>query len=153
MLYIDYIILKEAYEESDKRVNDLVDMREAEFVKVMPNAIQYDAVRVIKSVSPSSALDNYVIQVERIDRMIRQAKIIRSERKEQLEAKKAELKESADVDDRIFYLRSIKKMTVEEIAKLMNYSEGNIYYHRAKIRHELKKNGIIPDDRKHIRFL
>lgn len=153
MLYIDYIILKEAYDEADKRVNDLVDMSEEEFVKVMPNAIQYDAVRVIKSVSPSSALDNYVIQVERIDRMIRQAKIIRSERKEQLEAKKTELKESADIDDRIFYLRSIEKKTVEEIAKLMNYSEGNIYYHRAKIRHELKKSGIIPDEKKHIRFL
>lgn len=153
MLYIDYIILKEAYDEADKRVSDLVDMREEEFVKVMPNAIQYDAVRVIKSVSPSSALDNYVIKVERIDRMIRQAKIIRNERKEQLEAKKAELKESADIDDRIFYLRSIEKKTIEEIAKLLNYSEGNIYYHRAKIRHELKKNGIIPDSKTRIRFL
>lgn len=153
MLYIDYIILKEAYEEAEKRVNNLIDLREAELVKVMPNAIQYDAVRVIKSVSPSSALDNYVIKVERIDRMIRQAKIIRGERKEMLDAKKAELKDSADVDDQIFYLRSIERKTIEEIAKLLNYSEGNIYYHRAKIRHELKKNGIISDSKTRIRFL
>lgn len=142
MLYIDYVILKQSYDESLRRLKELLDKKEEAFTRTLPNAIRYDLQKVMHSVSTNSALDDYVMDVEKIDQQIRSAKIILMDRKEMLDLKEEELKKSRDVDDRVYFLKYIQRLTVEQIAIRMHYSEGNIYYHLAKIKHQIKKQSL-----------
>lgn len=142
MLYIDYVILKQSYDESLRRLKELLDRKEEAFTRTLPNAIRYDLQKVMHSVSTNSALDDYVMDVEKIDQQIRSAKIILMDRKDMLDLKEEELKKSRDVDDRVYYLKYIQRLTVEQIAIRMHYSEGNIYYHLAKIKHQIKKQSL-----------
>lgn len=142
MLYVDYVILKQSYDESLRRLKELLDKKEEAFTRTLPNAIRYDLQKVMHSVSTNSALDDYVMDVEKIDQQIRSAKIILMDRKEMLDLKEEELKKSRDVDDRVYFLKYIQRLTVEQIAIRMHYSEGNIYYHLAKIKHQIKKQSL-----------
>lgn len=142
-VYVDYVILRTAYNESLRRLKELLDRKEEAFVRTLPNAIRYDLQKVLHSVSDHSALDDYVISAERIEEQIRQARIIVMDRKEMLDLKARELKQSKNIDDRIFWLKYVELLTVENIAIRMNYSEGNIYYHLGKIKHELRKNKLL----------
>ncbi len=142
MLYVDYVILKQSYDESLRRLKELLDKKEEAFTRTLPNAIRYDLQKVMHSVSTNSALDDYVMDVEKIDQQIRSAKIILMERKDMLDLKEEELKKSRDTDDRVYFLKYIQRLTVEQIAIRMHYSEGNIYYHLAKIKHQIKKQSL-----------
>lgn len=142
MLYIDYVILKQSYDESLRRLKELLDRKEEAFTRTLPSAIRYDLQKVLHSITSHSTLDDYVMDVEKIDQQIRSAKIILMDRKEMLDLKEEELKKSRDVDDRVYYLKYIQRLTVEQIAIRMHYSEGNIYYHLAKIKHQIKKQSL-----------
>lgn len=142
MLYVDYVILKQSYDESLRRLKELLDKKEEAFTRTLPNAIRYDLQKVMHSVSTNSALDDYIMDVEKIDQQIRSAKIILMERKDMLDLKEEELKKSRDTDDRVYFLKYIQRLTVEQIAIRMHYSEGNIYYHLAKIKHQIKKQSL-----------
>lgn len=142
MLYIDYVILKQSYDESLRRLKELLDRKEEAFTRTLPSAIRYDLQKVLHSITSHSTLDDYVMDVEKIDQQIRSAKIILMDRKEMLDLKEEELRKSKDVDDRVYYLKYIQRLTVEQIAIRMHYSEGNIYYHLAKIKHQIKKQSL-----------
>ena len=142
MLYVDYVILKQSYDESLRRLKELLDKKEEAFTRTLPNAIRYDLTKVIHSVSTNSALDDYVMNIEAIEQEIRRARVIVYERKEMLNLKEEELKKSRDTDDRVYFLKYIQRLTVEQIAIRMHYSEGNIYYHLAKIKHQIKKQSL-----------
>ena len=142
MLYVDYVILKQSYDESLRRLKELLDRKEEAFTRTLPSAIRYDLQKVLHSITSHSTLDDYVMDVEKIDQQIRSAKIILMDRKEMLDLKEEELKKSRDVDDRVYYLKYIQRLTVEQIAIRMHYSEGNIYYHLAKIKHQIKKQSL-----------
>ena len=142
MLYVDYVILKQSYDESLRRLKELLDKKEEAFTRTLPNAIRYDLQKVMHSVSTNSALDDYIMDVEKIDQQIRSAKIILMERKDMLDLKEEELKKSRDTDDRVYFLKYIQRLTVEQIAIRRPYSAGNIYYHLAKIKHQIKKQSL-----------
>ena len=142
-VYVDYVILKQSYDESIRRLKALLDKKEEAFTRTLPSAIRYDLQRVMHSPSVISPLDEYVADVERIDQQIREARLIVMDRKEILDLKEQELRKSKDTDDHIFMLKYIEHLTVERIAIRMHYSEGNIYYHLAKIKHQLRKNGYL----------
>lgn len=142
-VYVDYVILKQSYDESLARLKQLLDRKEEAFTRTLPSAIRYDLQKVMHSPSTISPLDEYVADVERIDQQIREARLIVMDRKEMLDLKEHELRKSKDIDDHIFLLKYIERITVERIAIRMNYSEGNIYYHLTKIKHQLKKNGYL----------
>lgn len=140
MIYVDYVILKQSYDESLRRLKDLLDRREEAFTRTLPNAIRYDLQKVMHSVSDNSPLDDYVMDIERIEAQIREAKILAMDRKVMLDLKEEELRKSEDIDDRVFYLRSVMKLKVEQIALRLHYSDrASVYYHIRKIKHELAK--------------
>ena len=140
MIYVDYVILKQSYDESLRRLKELLDRREEAFTRTLPNAIRYDLQKVMHSVSSNSALEDYIIDNEHLEQQIREAKILVMDRKEMLDLKEEELRKSADVDDRVFYLRSIQKLKVDQIALKLHYSDrASVYYHIRKIKHELAK--------------
>lgn len=139
MIYVDYVILKTAYNESLNKLKEALDKQEEAFTRTLPNAIRYDLQKVMHSPPTISPLDDYVMTNEYLEQKIRQAKLILMERKEMLDLKEEELRNSSDLDDRIFYLKYVECLTVERIAMKLTYSEGNVYYHLRKIRHELRK--------------
>lgn len=142
-VYVDYVILKTAYNESLRNLKDALDKQEEAFTRTLPSAIRYDLQKVLHSPSTTSPLDDYVMDNEYLEQKIRQARVILIQRKEMLELKAQELKQSKNIDDRIFWLKYVELLTVESIAIRMNYSEGNIYYHLGKIKHELRKNKLL----------
>lgn len=142
MLYVDYVILKQSYDESLRRLKELLDKKEEAFTRTLPNAIRYDITKVIHSVNTNSALDDYVMNIEAIEQEIRRARVIVYERKEMLNLKEQELRKSHDIDDIIFTLRFIDGHKWQRIAEMLDYCDGAIYYHRRKIGHELEKNKL-----------
>ena len=51
-----------------------------------------------------------------------------------LSKKREELAESFEIDDRVYYLRFVKKMKIKQIVKEISYSEAQIYRIIANIR-------------------
>lgn len=140
MIYVDYVILKTAYNESLNKLKEALDKQEEAFTRTLPNAIRYDLQKVMHSPSTTSPLDDYVMNNEYLEQKIRQAKVILVERKEMLDLKEQELRNSSDLDDKIFLMRYVDGMKVEQIARKLHYSgRESIYYHIRKIKHEIKK--------------
>lgn len=140
MVYVDYVILKQSYDESSRRLTELLDKKEEAFTRTLPNAIRYDLQKVMHSVSENSPLDDYVMDIERIEEQIREARMLVYQRKEVLDMKEQELRASEDIDDRIYVLRFIQHLKTDQIARKLHYSNRrSIYYHLNKIEHELQK--------------
>lgn len=133
MIYIDYVILQQSYNESLKRLKKLLDKKEEVFTRTLPNAIRYDITKVLHSVNTNSALDDYVMDIEAIEQKIRQARVIVYERKEMLDLKEEELRASKDTNDRIFVMRYLDHRKVTEIARKLNYVQETIYKRLNKI--------------------
>ena len=138
MLYVDYVILKQSYDESLRRLKELLDKKEEAFTRTLPNAIRYDLTKVIHSVSTNSALDDYVMNIEAIEQEIRRARVIVYERKEMLNLKEEELRASRDTNDRIYVMRYLDNRKVSEIARKLNYVQETIYKRLNKIDKDTK---------------
>lgn len=133
MVYIDYVILLQSYNESLRRLKELLDKKEEVFTRTLPNAIRYDLTKVMHSVNANSALDDYVMDIEAIEQKIRQARVIVYERKEMLDLKEEELRASKDTNDRIYVMRYLDNRKVTEIARKLNYVQETIYKRLNKI--------------------
>lgn len=133
MVYLDYVILRQSYDDSLRRLKELLDKKEEVFTKTLPSAIRYDITRVLHSVNTNSALDDYVMDIEAVEQKIRQARVIVYERKEMLDLKEAELRASKDTNDRIFVMRYLDHRKVSEIARKLNYVQETIYKRLNKI--------------------
>lgn len=138
MLYVDYVILKQSYDESLRRLKELLDKKEEAFTRTLPNAIRYDLTKVKHSVSTNSALDDYVMNIEAIEQEIRKARVIVYERKEMLSLKEEELRASRDTNDRIYVMRYLDNRKVSEIARKLNYVQETIYKRLNKIDKDTK---------------
>ena len=138
MLYVDYVILKQSYDESLRRLKELLDKKEEAFTRTLPNAIRYDITKVMHSVSTNSALDDYVMNIESIEQEIRKARVIVYERMEMLSLKEEELRASKDTNDRIYVMRYLDNRKVSEIARKLNYVQETIYKRLNKIDKDTK---------------
>lgn len=146
MIYVDYVILKQSYDESLKLLKEALDRKEEAFTRTLPNAIRYDLQKVMHSTSANSALDDYVMDIEKINEQVREARIIVIERKEMLDMKEDELRKSQNTTSLVFCLRYIDGLKVDRIARKLSYKQETIYYHIGKIKHELMKAGLIKRD-------
>lgn len=141
-VFVDYVILRQSYDESLKRLKELLDRKEEAFTRTLPSAIRYDLQRVVRSPSLISPLDEYVMDIEKIDQQIREARIIVIDRREMLDLKEQELRESKDTNDRIFVLRFIEHWKVDRVARKLYYSVDTIWYRERKIKKVLEKEGL-----------
>lgn len=141
-VFVDYVILRQSYDESLKRLKELLDRKEEAFTRTLPSAIRYDLQRVVRSPSLISPLDEYVMDIEKIDQQIREARIIVIERREMLDLKEQELRESKDTNDRIFVLRFLEHWKVDRVARKLYYSVDTIWYRERKIKKVLEKEGL-----------
>ena len=142
MIYIDYVILRQSYEQSDRRLRDLQDKKEEAFTRTLPNSIRYDLVRVMHSPSLISPLDEYVSEVEELDRKLKEAWKILWERYNMLMLKEQELRQSKDVDDRIFVMYYLERFKVLRIGSKVGYSKEAVYYHKSQMEKAAAAEGI-----------
>lgn len=141
-VFVDYVILKQSYDQSHKRLRELLDRKEEAFTRTLPSAIRYDIQKVMHSVPDVSALDEYVMAVERLNQQIREMRIIKDERRYMLMEKAEELKTSLDEFDRIFVMYYLKKLPAEYIASLLDYSVDAIYYKKRQMEKRMDEDGI-----------
>ena len=119
---------------TQQNYNDLLTEKERLFVRTQPNAIRYDKLNV-KSSPNSNVLEDYVIEKEKkqLDRRIAEMKVLLDDRRNLMLLKEAELRKSKDMYDRIYTMRYLEDMSVERIAKKVNYSVSQVYRILTKI--------------------
>lgn len=134
MIYKTYEEYKNRYYMTQQNYNDLLTEKERLFVRTQPNAIRYDKLNV-KSSPNSNVLEDYVIEKEKkqLDRRIAEMKVLLDDRRNLMLLKEAELRKSKDMYDRIYKMRYLEDMSVERIAKKVNYSVSQVYRILTKI--------------------
>lgn len=134
MVYKTYEEYKNRYYMTQQNYNDLLTEKERLFVRTQPNAIRYDKLNV-KSSPNSNVLEDYVIEKEKkqLDRRIAEMKVLLDDRRNLILLKEAELRKSRDMYDRIYTMRYLEDMSVERIAKKVNYSVSQVYRILTKI--------------------
>ena len=134
MIYKTYEEYKNRYYMTQQNYNDLLTEKERLFVRTQPNAIRYDKLNV-KSSPNSNVMEDYVIEKEKkqLDRRIAEMKVLLDDRRNLMLLKEAELRKSKDMYDRIYTMRYLEDMSVERIAKKVNYSVSQVYRILTKI--------------------
>lgn len=134
MIYKTYEEYKNRYYMTQQNYNDLLTEKERLFVRTQPNAIRYDKLNV-KSSPNSNVLEDYVIEKEKqqLDQRIDEMKKLLDDRRNLMLLKEAELRKSKDMYDRIYTMRYLEDMSVERIAKKVNYSVSQVYRILTKI--------------------
>lgn len=125
MIYIQYERIKQKYRLAQDNYEELIREKEVLFSLTQPKSQQTDKERVVGGQS-DNAFDRYLIKQEKtnIEERLEAAKTILDVRKEMLEQKRAELEESEDVMDRLYYLKYIKRLRNKEIYDEIEYSKA-----------------------------
>ena len=128
MVYPEYEQYKSKYLEIQSKYNEILLEKENLFTKTQPNAITYDKDKV-QSCNFSNSFDDYVIEKEkkRIDERLKEAKHIVDERLYLLRIKEIDLRQSRDKYDRVYVYKYIDGFKIYQIAKVLNYSQSQVY--------------------------
>ena len=104
-----------------------------------PNAIRYDKDKV--QISPSgSILDKYVEALEEqgIDEKLTTFRQLLDDRERLLKIKECDLRASSDRFDRVYSMKFLDGMSINQIAQRMNYSRRQVYRIFNEIRRGMK---------------
>ena len=140
MVYLEYEEQKLKYQQSYKKYDEILTEKEALFAITQPKSVQFDKERVSGGV-PSNTFEEYIIQKEqkRIDQRLAEARLLLIERETLLRIKEDELRESKDINDRLYVARVLDRMKMQKMTKFLNYSESHIYRMLGEIYSEIKK--------------
>lgn len=128
MLYLDYALYQQKYQDAVRRLDDVLSEREVLFQQTQPSATDYGKSKVSSS-SNGSPFDSYLIAKEKtkVDERIAEAEDIVKDRKKLLELKERELRASMDTHDKIYRMRFIDHWNVYRIGGRVGYSTAQIY--------------------------
>ena len=140
MIYLDYEQFKDRYLETQKKYDEILAEKEELFAMTQPKAIRFDKERVSGG-DPVNSFEQYVIRKEkqRIDERLLEAKSLLDDRERLLKLKEKQLRESKDISDKVFLLRFIEHKRVYLVAKMVNYSEPQVYRILDGIRKRIKE--------------
>lgn len=143
MLYLEYEDLKRQYKETQRQYNDILNEKEKLFQITQPQAVNTEKEKVMGG-SPENMFDQYLVlkEQQRIDERLAEVKALLMDREQLLKLKREELRQSQEPEDMVYRLRYIDRMKIEKIAKMIHYSEAQIYRILRIIR------GYVKDDRK-----
>lgn len=139
MVFIEYEINRRRYVEAIRNLQSLLDRKEDLFMRTQPKSVRYDTDRV-QNGNLANAIENYVIQREKLDKDIEEAKAILADRKEFLSVLETDLRRSNEIEDRIYTMRYIDRCRIRRIKRTVNYSEAQIYRILDRIKNEIKEN-------------
>lgn len=138
MIYPEFEEAKARYIEAQRIFSEALWEKERLFTMTQPNAIRYDKDKV--QISPSgSILDKYVEALEEqgIDEKLSTFRQLLEDRERLLKIKECDLRASFDRVDRVYSMRFLDGMSINQICKRTNYSRRQIY----RILSEIKKDG------------
>ena len=140
MVYLEYEEQKLKYQQSHKKYDEILSEKEALFSMTQPKSVQFDKERVSGG-DPSNTFEEYIIQKEkkRIDERLAEARSLLIERETLLRIKEDELRESKELDDRLYVARVLDHMKMPKLTRFLNYSESHIYRMLGEIYSEIKK--------------
>lgn len=125
MVWMEYQRLKAEFERSQGRLTALLDRKEEIFWKTQPAAVRYDKDKV--QTSPSDHITDLLVKAADIDKLVDASRKIVEERQHMLMLKKKELRQSRDIEDKIYTLYFIDRMSVNKIAYCIGYSKRQVY--------------------------
>ena len=138
-IYISYEEYKIKYLNAQKEYNKVLEEKESLFAKTQPSAIAFDKEKVSGG-RINNTFDGYLIEKEKkqIDQRLEEIKSIVEDRKNLLSIKEKELRWSTNVTDKIYIYRFINKEKIYKIARLVGYSEPQVYRILKIIRKRIK---------------
>lgn len=128
MIYPEYEAYKERFIESQRIFSEALLEKEKLFTMTQPNAIRYDTDKV--QVSPTgSVLESYIIALEQsgIDDKLKTVRQLFEDRERLLSLKEKELRRSRHIFDRIYTMKYLDNMSIKRIARVLNYSQSQVY--------------------------
>ena len=127
-LYIQYERFKVRYLRIQRIYDSILSEKEEMFTRTQPKAITYDGDKVDVSHS-GDALERYMEDLERsrISERLKAVKSILSDRGDLLRLKEEELRQSKTLNDKIYRMRYLEHRKIQNIAKVIGYSESQVY--------------------------
>ena len=139
MLYLEYERFKRKYNDAQAVYDSILTEREELFQRTQPKSVDTGQEKV-SSCPQGDSFASYLIEKERkrIDERLNEAKDNFEERLILLTQKEYDLRESKQVDDRIYTMRMLDRVRIKRIAKAINYSESHVKRRLRKIRQKIK---------------
>lgn len=139
MIYTIYEEYKNKYYDTQREYDIILTEKEKLFMLTQPSAVKFDKEPVSGGIV-DNMFERYLILKEekKIDQRLEEIKSILDDRERLLKLKEQELRESTNVQDKIYKYRYIDKLKVYKIAKLVGYSEPQIYRILKIIKNNLK---------------
>lgn len=144
MIYVEYEAYKSKYYDTQKQYNDILNEKEKLFLMTQPRTMQYDG-EPVKGGVHKNVFDEYLVIKEQknIDQRLIEIKAILEDRERLLNLKEQELKNSTNIQDKIYVYRYFDRMKIYKISRMVGYSEAQVYRLLNIIKSNLNK-----DDRK-----
>lgn len=139
MIYVIYEEYKNKYYETQKEYDIILNEKEKLFMITQPSAVKFDK-EIVSGGTTDNTFDRYLILKEekKIDQRLNEIKSILDDRERLLKLKEQELRASTSVQDKIYKYRYLDRLKVFKIAKLVGYSEPQIYRILKTIRNNIK---------------
>lgn len=140
MIYIEYEAYKSKYYDTQKQYNDILNEKEKLFSMTQPKTMKYDG-EPVKGGVHKNIFDEYLLLKEQknIDQRLIEIKAILEDRENLLKLKEEELKNSSNIQDKIYVYRYINRMKIYKISRMVGYSEAQIYRLLRVIKSNLKQ--------------
>lgn len=137
MIFKDYHDAKENLRKSRATYSEILGEKEELFQMTQPGAV--DPMRDVIQAERVNPFDNYLEKLQKsgVEERLAEAKALVVEREQILGKISYELMESEDKLDRVFYLREVRRMRVNQIASYLGYSESHVYFLLREIRRKL----------------
>jgi hypothetical protein len=137
MIYVEYEQAKVLYEIAKKDYESLIDRQQEIRAKYQSITTHYKEVSGGQMVN---AIEEYITQKDIILKEIEEAEAILKERKNILNLKLAELKQSYDWADKIYYKRYIEHTKVKRLEIELPLSRRTIYRIIKEIQTKIREN-------------
>ena len=139
MIYVIYEEYKNKYYETQKEYDIILNEKEKLFMITQPSAVKFDK-EIVSGGTTDNTFERYLILKEekKVDQRLDEIKSILDDRERLLKLKEQELRESTNIQDKIYKYRYLDKLKVFKIAKLVGYSEPHIYRILKIIKNNLK---------------
>lgn len=139
MMYLSYDTALKRYYDTQKLLEQLILEKEVLFAKTQPKAVRVDGEKVTGTATVN-AFEEYLIAKEKtqIDVRLHEAKCLLDDRQQLLRIQETELRKSKDTMDRIYTLRILDRKPVYQVARILHYSERQVYRNLRHIYKALK---------------
>ena len=134
MVYLDYIAVFDKYLDAVKQYESILMEKEALFQRTQPKSANMEDDKVTGT-HGGNTFEEYVVAKEKkqIDQRLREARDILDDRGRLVNLKLEDLRQSNAIEDKIYRYRHIEMLAMWKIARLVNYSEMQVYRIHRKI--------------------